>query len=237
MHNKEKRKLEILLELRKYISDDVIVGDIDELCSETIVELKQSSKIYKILLSVTKNSIYIEPKYFLENIENLSIICPKFKLIDKKHQISVNNFFNSYINLFNETSPLDIDIINIPSDCISFIIRDNYFYTHLELSKNIVFTERKIKYTINLSLYNRFGNKQDFIIISNGDGNFKISVCFESQYVNKPYDQLKDKDFVKYFLSSHQNIFDNEKLDFKIDNKSSFDDIKRSLQILEMLNF
>lgn len=237
MHNKEKRKLEILLELRKYISDDVIVGDIDELCSETIVELKKSSNTYKILLSVTKNSIYIEPKYFLENIENLSIICPKFKSIDEKNQILVNKFFNSYINIFNESTPLDIDPINSNNNYLNLIIKNNYFYTHLELSKNIIFTERKIKYTINLTLYNKFGSKQDFIISSNGDGNFKISVCFESQYVNKPYDQLKDKDFVKYFLSSHQTIFDNDKLDFKIDHKSSFDDIKRALEILEMLNF
>lgn len=238
MHTKEKRKLEILLELRKYIDNHIIVGDIDEILTETLVDLKDGSKTYKILMSVTKNCIYVQPKYFLEDINNLTVICPKFKMLKEDSILSVNAFFNNYINFFKEDEEFDLlSILKNDISLTSIPIKNNLFYTHLTISKMILFADRKVKYTINISLHDTKGLKQDFIVSSIGDGLLKIALSYESHYISQPYEKLSEEDYVKYFLYTYGSLFDKENVEIGIDQKSSFNDIKQSLILLDILDF
>lgn len=238
MHTKEKRKLEILLELRKYIDNHIIVGDIDEILTETLVDLKEGSKIYKILISVTKNCIYVQPKYFLEDINNLTIICPKFKPLKEESILSVNNFFNKYINFFKEDEEFNLlSILKNDMTQTSIMIKNNLFYTHLNITKTILFSDRKVKYIINLTLHDIKGLKQDFIISSVGDGTLKIALSYESHYISQPYEKLLEKDYIKYFLYTYNHLFNKNNLEIGIDQKSSFSDIKQSLILLDILDF
>ncbi len=234
MQNKEKRKLEILLELRKYISDEFIIGDIDEISSDTIVSIKHEKNIDKLLLYVTKNCIFLNKSFYLDDLKNLSILCPKFKLINQEHFNQTIIFFNTYINYFS--NKFIFDSSNIFKDSLIEIF-NNDFYTHLITDQKIILTERKITYKNTISLYNKKGCKQDFIVESNGNGNLNISIDFEGQLIKQPYIELKEKDYLKYFLISNSNLFEKLKFEYNINENKKFEDIKKALYLLEILDF
>lgn len=236
MHNKERRKLEILLELRKYLSPDIIVKDIeDDISPSTEIMLRKNDEDIKILIGVSKNIIHLEPAGFIDSLDKVSYICPKFKPIKKEQFNSAKTFINNYINYFSNEVNFDIgEKLQSMSTYQKIDIIKNSFYTSIELSHEILLTERVVTYMIHISLNNHKGFKQEFIVTSTGDGIIHLSVGVESQYVQEPIHNLKEKDYMKYFLFCNGFLFENQETSITVNSK--FEDIKRTLELMDMMS-
>lgn len=236
MHNKERRKLEILLELRKYLSTDIVVKDIeDDISPSTEVMLRKNNEDIKILIGVSKNIIHLEPECFIDSLDKVSYICPKFHPIKKEQFNSAKTFINNYINYFSNDVKFDIlESLETITPYQKIDIIKNSFYTSIELSHEILLTERVVTYIIHISLNNHKGFKQEFIVSSTGDGLIHLSVGVASQYVNEAIHNLNEKDYMKYFLFCNSFLF--EKQDIVVDKDSKFEDIKRTLELMDMLS-
>lgn len=236
MHNKERRKLEILLELRKYLSPDIIVKDIeDDISPSTEIMLRKDNEDIKILIGVSKNIIHLEPACFIDSLDKVSYICPKFKTIKKEQFNSAKTFINNYINYFSNEVEFDIgDTLQTMSTYQKLDIVKNSFYTSIELSHEILLTERVVTYMIHISLNNHKGFKQEFIVSSTGDGIIHLSVGVECHYVQEPIHNLKEKDYMKYFLFCNNFLF--EKQDAIVTVNSKFEDVKRTLELMDMMS-
>lgn len=236
MHNKERRKLEILLELRKYLSSDIIVKDIeDDISPSTEIMLKKNSEDIKILIGVSKNIIYLEPACFIDSLDKVSYICPNFKPIKKEQFKSAKIFINNYINYFSNQVKFDIgDNLETMSSHQKLEIVKSSFYTSIELNHEILLTERIVTYIIHIYLNNHKGFRQEFIVSSTGNGSLQLSVGVESQYVQEPIHNLNEADYMKYFLFCNSFLF--EKQEIVINVNSKFEDIKRTLELMDMMS-
>jgi hypothetical protein len=236
MHNKERRKLEILLELRKYLSPDIIVKDIeDDISPSTEIMLRKDNEDIKILIGVTKNIIHLEPACFIDSLDKVSYICPKFKTIKKEQFNSAKTFINNYINYFSNEVEFDIgDTLQTMTTYQKIDILKNSFYTSLELSHEILLTERVVTYMVHISLNNHKGFRQEFIVSSTGNGIIHLAVGVESHYVQEPIHNLKEKDYMKYFLFCNDFLF--EKQETIVTVSSKFEDVKRTLELMDMMS-
>lgn len=236
MHNKERRKLEILLELRKYLSADIIVKDIeDDISPSTEIMLKKDHEDIKILISVSKNIIYLEPACFIDSPDKVSYICPNFKTIKKEQFSSAKTFINNYINYFSNDLKFDIgDTLETMSNYQKLDILRNSFYTSIELIHEILFTDRTVTYMIHIYLNNNKGVKQEFIVNSTGNGIVNLAVGVEGHYVQEPIHHLIEEEYMKYFLFCNGFLF--EKQEPTITVKSKFEDVKRTLELMDMLS-
>lgn len=236
MHNKERRKLEILLELRKYLSPDIVVKDIeDDISPSTEVMLKKNNEDIKILIGVSKNIIHLEPACFIDSLDKISYICPKFNPIKKEQFSSAKTFINNYINYFSNKTNFDIDNhLETMTSYQKLEIDNNSFYTSIELTREILLTERVVTYIIHISLNNHKGFRQEFIVSSTGNGVINLSVGVECHYVQEPIHNLTETDYMKYFLFCNSFLF--EKQETIINVESKFEDVKRTLELMDMLS-
>jgi len=238
MHEKERRKLEILLELRKYLSNDFIVAQIDkEISATTSIILKNKDEMIKLIIAVSKNSIYLETSdFFYADINKLAILCPSFKPIQQIQLKELAVFLNTYINYFSEQTIFDIShhILNLTTSK-EINISSNYFFNKVIVEHQIVLTERKVFYFIHILLKTKKDINQNIIISSNGNGKINISVGVESQIVKQKIKTLSEKDYVSYFLYNYSFLFENS--DLLINSNSTFDEIRQALSLIDMLSF
>lgn len=238
MHQKDRRKLEILLELKKYLDKDIIVKSIDEeITSQTLVKVKKGTKTLSFCIGVSKNVIYLEPnEYISHDLANLVDICPQFVIPSSSEYAKIAHFLNQYINYFSEEVTFDIalELSNLQNSNI-VEIKGNSFFSSITLNHEIKFTEGQIYYMIHVLLKSTQGFSQNIIISTDPKGNFNLAIGVDCQYVSQPINALTEQDYVKYFLFFYAFLFKYDEIE--INHNSSFSDIKQALKLIEMLEY